>query len=216
MDNQKTIYDSATYRKLCEDEAPKYVEQKFCGPTWAKNIRSEYADLIYNTCMKNLNEDSGVFSLDGVDMDLAGSVGKFFQKHPHIEYVCPIPWRNRILTVIKTNFSEACDVIRKQRTVLGEEDDELLPQDSSLNPNQPISQAMHDVSNRVWAAWRVMTDMVSGQLVARFNAGEVEDRDFQNAVKVRDSLKKIAADIDDLSLSFQIVRKKDEEKDDED
>jgi len=207
----KTFYDVNSYKKLCEDEAPKFVEVKFCTPVWAKNIRGEYADMLYNVCNKNLNKDSGVFSVDGVDMDLASSLGKFFQKHPHIEYVCPIPWRNRILGIIKTNFTEACDVIRKQKAILGEDDEELVPK-SDINPNQPISQVIHDVSNRVWSAWRVMSDMISGQLVARFNNGEVEDRDFQNAVKVRDTLKKIAADVDDLSLAFQIIKKDEPEE----
>ena len=210
-----TFFDLDTYCSRCETEAPKYVDAKFCTPSWAKKIRNEYADILYDVCKRNFNQKSGIFSTDGVDMDLAGAIGGFLRKHPHIDYVCPTPWRTRVLALIKTNFTEASNKIRKDKAVLGE-DEEVAAPERDMNPNQPVSQTMHDVSNRVWSAWRVLTDLLSGQLVTRYNAGEVEDKNFQNAIKIRDSLKKLAADVDDLSLAFQIVKKDENEDDDED
>ena len=221
-DNEQ-YYDETTFKAFCENEAGKFVEQKYLTPNWTKNIRAEYAKLIFDACTKNLTREEGIFNVDGVDMDLAGLVGDFFKKHPHIDYVCPVEWRDSILTSLKNNFSDVSGVLRTKLTEDGENGSDAVvgpPKDGdeehTINPNLPTVQVIKDVSNRIWSAWKVMSELVSNTLVSRFNSNAMEEKDFTNAVKLRDNLKKLAADTDDMALSFQIIkREKKEDKDGE-
>ena len=216
-------------KQPCETEAANFVDKRYCSPPSAQKSREEYATMVYNACNENLNKEEGIFSVDGVDMDLAGQVPNFFRKHPHIDYVCPVQWRDKILKDLKENFTQCATSIRaaKQPKLTEDEfgatseptdtmatDEPSTPQKfahkSQFNPNQSVVQTLHDVSNRIWSAWRVMSDLASTQLVNRVNLGDIDEKEFNSVLKLRDNLGKIASDADDLSLQFRIVKKEEE------
>ena len=190
--------------------------------------------MVHQACLDNLNKDEGIFSVDGVDMDLAGQVSKFFHKHPHTEYCCPVAWRESVLKKLKENFTAGATSIRANLgprvleddvgSVIPAPEDEILNDDpvppttaknqtpkSAYNPNQSIVQTLHDVSNRVWSAWRVMSDLASVQLVNRINMGDLDEKAFNAALKLRDDLRKLASSADDLATAFRIVKKEEDE-----
>lgn len=225
--------EEGAFKELCETEAANFIDKRYCSPAWAKNIRSEYATMVYNACNENLNKDEGIFSVDGVDMDLAGEVPRFFHKHPHIDYCCNAQWRESVLKKLKENFTQAATAIREKRSPKVLEDDVIpAPEDevmndepsnptvkpaskSPYNPNQSVVQTLHDVSNRVWSAWRVMSDLASTQLVNRVNLGDIDEKEFSAVLKLRDNLRKIASEADDLGLQFRIVKKEEDEEEED-
>lgn len=236
--NKQVVFmEQDEFNRVCEDDAGNFIDKRYCEAGWAKNIRREYCEMVYNACAENLNRDEGIFSVDGADMDLAQNVGKFFHKHPHTEYCCPASWRESVLKKLKENFTEAATRIRDGLNgpkVLEDEDgvipapeDEVINDEPSnpkvkptakkspYNPNQSVVQTLHDVSNRVWSAWRVMSDLASTQLVNRVNMGDLDEKEFSGVLKLRDNLRKIASEADDLALQFRIVKKEEEEEDED-
>ena len=229
-----TFMEQDEFNKVCEGDAPTFIDHKYCDVGWAKNIRREYCEMVYKACSENLNKEEGIFSVDGVDMDLAGQVSKFFHKHPHTEYCCPASWRESVLKKLKENFTDGATKIRSNLGPRVLEDDGVIPAPedevinddptpptgvkkpaakSAYNPNQSIVQTLHDVSNRIWSAWRVMSDLASVQLVNRMNMGDMDEKAFNGALRLRDDLRKLASSADDLATAFRIVKK---EEDDED
>ena len=225
-----TFMEAGEFTKVCEGEASNFIDKRYCDAPWAKNIRKEYCEMVYKSCEGNLNKNEGIFSEDGVDMDLASEVPRFFHKHPHIDYCCPATWRESVLKKLKENFTKAATSIRERCVPKVLEDDVIpAPEDevindepsnpkvkptatkSPYNPNQSVVQTLHDVSNRVWSAWRVMSDLASTQLVNRVNLGDIDEKEFSAVLKLRDNLRKIASEADDLGLQFRIVKKEDDE-----
>ena len=222
--------EAGAFTALCETEAANFIDKRYCSPGWAKNIRSEYATMVYNACNENLNADEGIFSEDGADMDLAAKVARFHQRHPGVDYCCNAQWRSSILKKLKENFKAAANAVRERlHPTVREEDivpgDEMMndnpeePQvvkkavpQSQFNPNQSVVQTLHDVSNRIWSAWRVMSDLASSQLVSRVNMGDLDEKEFNSVLKLRDNLRKCASEVDDLGLQFRIIKKDDEEE----
>ena len=235
LDTKPVFMEAADFTAACENDACNFIDPKYCSPGWAKNIRKEYCEMVHQACLDNLNKDEGIFSVDGVDMDLAGKVSKFFHKHPHTEYCCPAAWRESALKKLKENFTAGATSIRSSlgprvleddvSSVLPAPEDEVLNDDptppttakkqipkSAYNPNQSVVQTLHDVSNRIWSAWRVMSDLASVQLVNRMNMGDMDEKAFNGALKLRDDLRKLASSADDLATAFRIVKKDEEEE----
>lgn len=223
-----TQFGKDQFCQMCEADAAKFVDQRYCSPSWAKNIRNEYATMVYNSCQENFNGRDGIFSEDGVDMDLASKMSAFYKKHPHPDSWVPVAWRESVLKKLKENFTEAANSIRASQEPQITEDDveplsdvanddapsapsKAITTKSSYNPNQSVVQTLHDVSNRVWSAWRVMSDLAANQLVNRVNLGDVGEKEFNSVLKLRDALRKCASEVDDLGLQFRIVKKEEDE-----
>ena len=122
-----TFMEQDEFNKVCEGDAPTFIDHKYCDVGWAKNIRREYCEMVYKACSENLNKEEGIFSVDGVDMDLAGQVSKFFHKHPHTEYCCPASWRESVLKKLKENFTAGATKIRSSLGPRVLEDDGVIP-----------------------------------------------------------------------------------------
>ena len=60
-----------------------------------------------------------------------------------------------------------------------------------------------------------MSDLASVQLVNRMNMGDMDEKAFNGALKLRDDLRKLASSADDLATAFRIVKKEEDDEGEE-